>query len=160
MNLVFPGTFNPFHYGHLDIVKRAQTLLGDGDHLFIGISVNPEKSKHQLIPDNVNTINHMLAIEKLSKVIVKYYTSSTVDFCKSNNAKLVRGLRNSADFEYEKPMATVNKEFGIETIFLMTDSKYSHISSSLIRNMLHANLSVASYMPSVIISYITTQGNS
>ena len=155
MNLVFPGTFNPFHLGHLDIVKRASTYLREGETLYIGLAVNPNKpATFMTIQDRVYVIERSCQQACLKNVLVEKYTDSTISYCQLRKAQLVRGLRNSTDFEYEKPMAVVNKEFGIETMFFMTDSRYEHISSSLIRNMLDVKLSIDKYIPSSVLDVV------
>ncbi len=159
MNLVFPGTFNPFHLGHLDIVKRASTFLREDETLFIGLAVNPSKpATFMSVENRVHVIERSCMQACLKNVAVEKYTDSTISYCRLRNARLVRGLRNSADFEYEKPMAVVNKEHGIETMFFMTDSRYAHISSSLIRNMLAAKLDIDKYVSSSVTDVVNGAG--
>lgn len=156
MNLFFPGTFRPFHNGHLEIAKRAYALLPEDDStLFIGIASNPDKPE-----DDGSRYHRMQVIKevclqnKLYKVDVITYDCATAIWAKLQYANIVRGLRNASDFEYEKPMATVNKTFGVETIFIITENEFCHVSSSLIKKMMHANLPIDAYLPSLIVQYI------
>jgi len=159
MNLVFPGSFDPFHNGHLDVVKRAHSILASINidrKIIIGLAYNPQKHSELTFETRIKAINATFAELGIGEdeVEVETYTTSTVDFCKKKSAMLIRGLRNSADFEYEKPMAEVNKRFGVETLFIMTGSEYSHVSSSLIRNMRAAKLDVSEYLPKPILNLL------
>ncbi|MBP6230209.1 MAG: pantetheine-phosphate adenylyltransferase [Paludibacteraceae bacterium] len=129
---IFPGTFNPFTIGHYSLVKRTLTIF---DSVIIAMGINSEKTYNEKeIEENRAHIQSLFEDEDV-KVIT--YTSLTADMVKTEKAScIVRGIRGITDYEYEKNMADINKElFGIETVFLFSDIKYSHISSSLIREL-------------------------
>ncbi len=129
---IFPGTFNPFTIGHYSLVKRTLTIF---DSVIIAMGINSEKTyNEQEVEENRAHIQSLFEGENV-KVIT--YTSLTADMVKAEKAScIVRGIRGITDYEYEKNMADINKElFGIETVFLFSDIKYSHISSSLIREL-------------------------
>ncbi len=129
---LFPGSFDPFTKGHEAIVYKATELF---DEVVIGIGVNSNK---EYLFDLEKRIIHMKELFKNQpKVKVQTYQSLTVDFCKKIEAShIIRGLRNSQDFEYEKTIANMNTAIsGIETIFFLTDLKYSALNSSIIREM-------------------------
>ncbi len=129
---IFPGTFNPFTIGHYSLVKRTLTIF---DSVIIAMGINSEKTYNEKeIEENRAHIQSLFEDEDV-KVIT--YTSLTAAMVKTEKAScIVRGIRGITDYEYEKNMADINKElFGIETVFLFSDIKYSHISSSLIREL-------------------------
>ena len=129
---LFPGTFNPFTIGHYSLVKRALTIF---DKVIIAIGINSTKENNlDEIEENKKQIADLFKNENV-KVIT--YTNLTADIVKAEKAScIVRGIRGISDYEYEKKMADINKElFEIETVFLFSDLKYAHISSSLIREL-------------------------
>lgn len=129
---LFPGTFNPFTIGHYSLVKRALTIF---DKIIIAIGINSTKENNlDEIEENKKQIADLFKNENV-KVIT--YTNLTADIVKAEKAScIVRGIRGISDYEYEKNMADINKElFEIETVFLFSDLKYAHISSSLIREL-------------------------
>lgn len=129
---LFPGTFNPFTIGHYSLVKRALNIF---DKVIIAIGINSTKENNlDEIEENKKQIADLFKNENV-KVIT--YTNLTADIVKAEKAScIVRGIRGISDYEYEKNMADINKElFEIETVFLFSDLKYAHISSSLIREL-------------------------
>ena len=129
---LFPGTFNPFTIGHYSLVKRALTIFYK---VIIAIGINSTKENNlDEIEENKKQIAELFKNENV-KVIT--YTNLTADIVKAEKAScIVRGIRGISDYEYEKNMADINKElFEIETVFLFSDLKYAHISSSLIREL-------------------------
>lgn len=130
---VFPGSFDPFTKGHEDIVRRALPLF---DTVIIAIGHNINKQRTFDITTHICNISSLFAKE--TKIEVKSYEGLTIDFCHEVDAQyLIRGIRNSADFQYESEMAVVNKTLApdIETIFLYTDPKFAHVSSSVVREL-------------------------
>jgi len=130
---IFPGSFDPLTLGHYDIIKRGVTLF---DELIVAIGINsgkkymfPLEQRKQFIVD---------AFKDEPKVKVVTYEGLTVDFCKKNNVEFIlRGLRNPADFEFEKAIAHTNRDLApIETIFLLTSAGTSYISSSIVRDVI------------------------
>ena len=130
---VYPGTFDPITYGHLDIVKRASLLF---DKLIIAIYDNPDKKPLFSLEQRIELANK--AIVSLPNVQVMPFHGLVVDFIHQEDAKvMVRGLRASSDFEREFEMALMNKKLApdIELVCLMTSAKYQFLSSSLIKEV-------------------------
>jgi len=142
---VFPGSFDPFTNGHKNIVERALPLF---NKIIIAIGVNAEK-KTMFTPDQrIAAIASTFVTEP--KVEIFEYTGLTVDFCKKHNAGyIIRGVRNSVDFEYEKAIAIMNKEIGcgVESLFLCSDPQYSIISSTIIRDLYRNGRDISQYVP-------------
>ncbi|PHR14951.1 MAG: pantetheine-phosphate adenylyltransferase [Aequorivita sp.] len=129
---VFPGTFDPLTLGHVDIIKRALPLF---DELLIAIGVNADKETMFSLEERIQFINNTFGDK--TKIRVKSYTGLTANFCKEENAQfIVRGLRNSIDFAYEQAIAQANaKVNGVDSVFLICSPEFSHISSSIVRDI-------------------------
>lgn len=129
---VFPGSFDPVTLGHTDIIDRALPLF---DEIILAIGVNADKKYMFSLEDRVRFLEDTYKNEP--KIQVKTYKGLTVDFCKTANAAFIlRGLRNTVDMEFEKTIGQTNfKMAGIETIFLISSSGKSHISSSVVRDV-------------------------
>ena len=130
---IFPGSFDPLTLGHSDIIQRGVTLF---DELIIAIGINAEKKYMFPLEQRVHFITK--AFEGEPKVKVLTYEGLTVDFCRKMDASFIlRGLRNPADFEFEKAIAHTNRKLSeIETVFLLTSSGKSYISSSIVRDVI------------------------
>lgn len=130
---VFPGSFDPITLGHYDIISRGLTLF---DEIIIAIGVNAEK-KYMFDLDTRRRFVES-AFEGKDQIKVDTYSGLTVDYCKSQKAGFIlRGLRNPADFEFEKAIAHTNRKLAeIETVFLLTSSGKSYISSSIVRDVI------------------------
>ncbi|WP_340202870.1 pantetheine-phosphate adenylyltransferase [Ascidiimonas sp. W6] len=133
---LFPGSFDPFTLGHYDIIKRGVHLF---DEIVVAIGVNASKKYMFSLEDRQQFITK--SFEDQSKVKVVTYKGLTVDFCKKINAQFIlRGLRNPADFEFEKAIAHTNRTLSqIETVFLLTAAETSFISSSIVRDVIRNN---------------------
>lgn len=144
---VFPGSFDPFTIGHKAIVDKALPLF---DKIIIAIGVNSEKNGFFTPEKRLNYISDIY--KDNPRIEVKTYSSLTVEFCKENNAKfIVRGLRNTTDFQYEKTIAQMNRQMSrIETIFLVTPPEYGHISSSVVRELLTYKADVSEFVPKAL----------
>ena len=129
---LFPGSFDPFTKGHEVLVRKSLTLF---DEVVIGIGVNSQKTYMYDLDKRIEHINSLFTAEE--NIRVEDFQSLTVDFCKVIGANhIIRGLRDSKDFQYEKPIALMNKDIsGIETVFFLTDQKYSAINSSIVREI-------------------------
>ncbi|ABP67377.1 pantetheine-phosphate adenylyltransferase [Caldicellulosiruptor changbaiensis] len=130
---VYPGSFDPVTNGHLDIIERASKIF---DKLIVAVLVNPNKTPVFDIDERVELLKE--TTEHLPNVEVKAFKGLLIDFMKQENAKvIVKGLRAVSDFEYEFQMALLNKKLepSIETIFMMTNSKYSYLSSSMVKEV-------------------------
>ncbi|PWL29480.1 MAG: pantetheine-phosphate adenylyltransferase [Fluviicola sp. XM-24bin1] len=132
---LFPGSFDPFTKGHEIVVHKSLPLF---DEVVIGVGVNSSKTYLFDLDRRMEHINTLF--KDVDKVRVEQFQKLTVDFCKDINAShIIRGLRDSKDFQYEKSIAHMNKSIsGIETVFFLTDQEYSAINASIIREI-HKN---------------------
>ncbi len=132
---VFPGSFDPITLGHYDIIERATPLF---DKLIIAIGQNSQKKYMFPLEKRIEFIRE--ATKDFPNVEVDYFESLTVDYCFEKNAQFIlRGLRNPADFEFEKAIAHTNRTLAhkkLETVFLLTSSGKSFISSSIVREII------------------------
>lgn len=130
---VFPGSFDPITLGHYDIIKRSIPLF---DEIIVAIGVNAEKKYMFSLEQRQRFIAEAFADEPSVSVVT--YEGLTIDFCKKIKAHFIlRGLRNPADFEFEKAIAHTNRRLSnIETVFLLTAAKTSYISSSIVRDVI------------------------
>lgn len=130
---VFPGSFDPITLGHYDLIKRSIPLF---DKIIVAIGVNSEKKYMFSLEERKCFIEESFADEPSISVVT--YEGLTIDLCKKMKAKFIlRGLRNPADFEFEKAIAHTNRKLSkIETVFLLTAANTSYISSSIVRDVL------------------------
>lgn len=130
---VFPGSFDPITLGHYDIIKRSIPLF---DEVIVAIGVNSEKKYMFSLEDRKRFIEEAFMDEPAVKVVT--YEGLTIDLCKKMKAHFIlRGLRNPADFEFEKAIAHTNRKLSkIETVFMLTAAKTSFISSSIVRDVI------------------------
>ena len=130
---IFPGSFDPITLGHVDIINRGATLF---DEIIIAIGENSSKDYMFSIDERVAFIES--AFKDNPKISVMNYRGLTIDFCKEIGVDfIVRGLRNPADFEFEKSIAHTNRHLStLETVFLLTSSQTSFISSSIVREII------------------------
>ena len=133
---VFPGSFDPITLGHVDIIERALPFV---DELIIAVGVNTEKKYMFTLQQRMQFIKDTFSGNPTVKVMD--YTGLTIRFCTKINAGLIlRGLRNPADFEFEKAIAHINRKLsGIETLFLLTAAETASISSSIVREIIKNN---------------------
>lgn len=133
---IFPGSFDPITIGHVDIIHRGLNIF---DEIIIAIGINSDKK--YMFPLNQRKSFIEDTFKKESKVKVMTYEGLTVNFCKKVEAQFIlRGLRNPADFEFEKAIAHTNQLLsGIETVFLLTEAKTAFISSSIVRDVIINN---------------------
>ncbi|MFK2820573.1 pantetheine-phosphate adenylyltransferase [Flavobacteriaceae sp. LMIT009] len=141
---VFPGSFDPITLGHVDIINRALPLF---DEIVVAIGVNAGKKYMFSLEDRKKFIEDAFADKPKIKVMT--YEGLTVDFCKNNDIEFIlRGLRNPADFEFEKAIAQTNRKLsGIETVFLLTSAETSFISSSIVRDIIRNNGDISKLVP-------------
>ena len=133
---LFPGSFDPITLGHFDIIRRALALF---DEIVVAIGVNGDKNYMFTVEQRKEFIEKAIAGEP--KVKVSTYQGLTVDYCREIDAQFrLRGLRNPADFEFEKAIAHTNRTLSkIETVFLLTAARTSFISSSIVRDVIRNN---------------------
>ena len=144
---VFPGSFDPFTLGHLDIIKRSIPIF---DEIVVGVGTNSEKKYMFPLKKRMNFIEVTFAEQK--SISVNQYEGLTIEFCKKIQADfIIRGLRNTVDFEFEKAIAHTNRKLsGIETIFIPTANKTSFISSSIVREIISNNGDYTQLVPSTV----------
>ena len=130
---IFPGSFDPITLGHHDIIERGVTLF---DELIIAIGINADKKYMFSLEERKQFIEDSFGNNPKIKVVT--YEGLTVHFCQENNIDFIlRGLRNPADFEFEKSIAHTNRDLSsIETVFLLTAASTSYISSSIVRDVI------------------------
>ncbi|OGS73245.1 MAG: pantetheine-phosphate adenylyltransferase [Flavobacteria bacterium RIFCSPLOWO2_12_FULL_35_11] len=141
---VFPGSFDPITLGHVDIINRALPLFAE---IIIAVGVNTEKTYLFSLEERVSFIKKHYANEP--KIKVETYSGLTIDFCKKLNIHFIlRGLRNPADFEFEKAIAQTNRKLStVETVFLLTSADTSFISSSIVRDVLRNGGDISGFVP-------------
>ena len=141
---VFPGSFDPITIGHLDIVERAIKVF---DEIIIAVGDNTDKK--YMFPKEQRVEFVKQTFYNYDNVKIESYDGLTVDFCRKNNIEfMIRGLRNPADFEFEKSIALTNREMtDIETIFFLTSPENSFISSSIVRDLIRNNGDYKLFIP-------------
>ncbi|MCF6349624.1 MAG: pantetheine-phosphate adenylyltransferase [Flavobacteriaceae bacterium] len=144
---VFPGSFDPITLGHVDIINRALPLFNE---IIIAIGTNSSKKYMFSLAQRISFIKKTYAGTK--KIKVTSYQGLTIDFCKKNKIDFIlRGLRNPADFEFEKAIAHTNRKLSkIETVFLLTSANTSYISSSIVRDILRHQGDVSMLVPKAV----------
>ncbi|PCH77415.1 MAG: pantetheine-phosphate adenylyltransferase [Flavobacteriaceae bacterium] len=141
---IFPGSFDPITNGHVDIIERALPLF---DKIIIAIGVNSDK--RYMFPLEQRKKFILETFKNEPKISVDTYQGLTIDYCKKMGANFIlRGLRNPADFEFEKAIAHTNRKLSqIETVFLLTSAETSFISSSIVRDILKYEGDVSKFVP-------------
>lgn len=145
---VFPGSFDPITIGHESVINRACKVF---DKVIVGIGENAEKQSYFEIGQRLKWIEQVFANEP--RVSVTRYSGLTVDFCKKVDAKFIlRGLRTSADFEFERSIGQVNKKLypDIETVFLLTAPEHTSINSSIVRDILRNGGDASQFVPEAV----------
>ncbi len=149
---VFPGSFDPITVGHVDLVNRAVELF---DEIIVAIGHNSKKKYLYPLDKRKAFIDKIYKDE--DRVSCATYEGLTVNFCKERDAGyILRGIRSSADFEYEKTIAQLNKTLNpeVETIVLISSPQFSHISSTIVREILVNNGNVTPFIPPEIINLL------
>ena len=144
---IFPGAFDPITLGHYDIIERGVTLF---DELIIAIGINSSKNYMFTLEERKKFIEDCFKHEPKIKVVT--YKGLTVDFCQKNDVDFIlRGLRNPADFEFEKAIAHTNRDLApIETVFLLTAASTSYISSSIVRDVIRNDGNYTKLVPKTV----------
>ncbi|RNC91602.1 MAG: pantetheine-phosphate adenylyltransferase [Allomuricauda sp.] len=145
---IFPGSFDPVTLGHYDIIKRGITLF---DEIIIAIGINADKKYMFSLEERKSFIEN--AFKDEPKIKVMTYEGLTVDFCQKVDANFIlRGLRNPGDFEFEKAIAHTNRKLSeIETVFLLTSSGKSYISSSIVRDVIRNGGDYSGLVPNTVV---------
>jgi pantetheine-phosphate adenylyltransferase len=145
---LFPGSFDPITLGHVDIIERAVPLF---DEIRIAVGTNSAKNYLFSLEQRVQWIEETFAHEP--KITVITYEGLTVDFAQTQGVQfLLRGLRNPADFEFEKAIAQANREMvpNLETVFLLTSARYAYISSSIVREVFNHGGDFKKFVPNTV----------
>jgi len=145
---IYTGTFDPVHRGHVDVITRCSALF---DSLIVGVGVNPDKATFFDIAERVSLLQDVTA--HLENVTVESFDGLAVRFVRSRGARLmVRGLRTLSDMEYEFTMSLMNLNLDpeIETVFLMAKEEFSHVSSSLLRQIAQLGGDLTKFLPDAV----------
>jgi pantetheine-phosphate adenylyltransferase len=146
---VFPGSFDPITRGHESIIMRALPLF---DKVIVAIGENGEKKSYFPLERRLEWLHQLFKHEP--RVVISTYTGMTIDFCKRENARFIlRGLRTSADFEFERSIGQMNKMMypEIETVFLLCAPEYASVSSSIVRDIIRNGGNVKQFVPEGIV---------
>lgn len=149
---VFPGSFDPITLGHLDLVKRALPLF---DKIVVSVGINNQKSSLFSLEQRLTQLNEVF--KDFDKVEVSHFQGLTVKFCELIGARyIIRGLRNASDFDYEKTISQLNTIIGkdLETLFLISQPEYNHISSTIVREIIKGGGDVSAFIPKIILENI------
>ncbi|MBA2558967.1 MAG: pantetheine-phosphate adenylyltransferase [Propionibacteriales bacterium] len=143
---VFPGSFDPVTYGHLDVVSRASSLF---DEVVIAVLVNESKRSAFSIAERMSMLGDAVAGLALGNVRAESFDGLLVDFCRDHQAAaVVKGLRASTDVDYELPMAQMNSALsGVDTVLLPTSPEWSFVSSSLVKEVVRFGGDVSPFVP-------------
>ena len=157
-SIIYPGTFDPIHNGHIDIVKKVSKLF---DQVIMVVAVNKEKNplfseqeRKELIRESISDINN---------ASVMSFNGLVVEYAKQENAlAIVRGLRHVSDFEFEFQMAMMNYNLNpqITSMFLMPDEKYIHLNSTIIKDVSKLGGDISDYVPDNVKSALYSKYNS
>lgn len=145
---VFPGSFDPITIGHVDLVNRALPLF---DKIIVAVGINTQKSSLFPLDQRLQWLEQVF--DDVPEVEVGFFERLTADYCKRIGAQyLLRGLRNASDFDYEKTISQLNNIIGggLETIFLISQPGYSHISSTIVREIIKGGGDASPFLPANI----------
>lgn len=149
---IYPGSFDPVTNGHLDIIERAAKLF---DHVVVGVLSNNSKSPMLSADERVSLIQK--SVMQYPNVTVAHFEGLLVDYVKNNQLDvIIKGLRAISDFEAEFQMASMNRRLGggMETVFLMTATRYSFLSSSLVKEVFRFGGDISGLVPDHVIDYM------
>lgn len=144
---IFPGTFDPFTIGHESLIRRGLSIV---DEIIVSIGINDTKKSYFSLEKRIRIIQDFYKSEP--RVSVASYNSLTVDFAQQVGANfIIRGIRSVNDFEYEKTIADTNRKIsGVETLVLFTEPEHTHISSTIVRELLRYGHDIKDFVPAGI----------
>jgi len=149
---IYPGTFDPVTYGHIDLIKRAGKIF---DEVIVAVAHNPTKGPLFSVEERIRFLER--ATRSLRGVTIDHFDSLVVDYARKKGARvMVRGLRTLSDFEYEFQMALTNRKFSqeVETIFMMPSESYSYISARLLKEAGQLGADLSAFVPSFVADAI------
>jgi len=152
---VFPGSFDPITNGHIDLVRRFAPLF---DKIIVAVGVNTAKMGLFSLEKRMEWLETVFADD--ANITVGSFEGLTVNYCKKENAQyIVRGLRNSSDFDYEKTISQLNNIIGdnVETLFFISKPEYSHISSTIVREIIKGRGDISTFVPNFMAEDIRSQ---
>jgi pantetheine-phosphate adenylyltransferase len=145
---IYPGSFDPVTYGHVDLIKRAQEIFSE---VIVAVAHNPHKKPLFSVKERIEMLKK--ATQDLKGIVIDDFDGLVVDYARKQKAKvLIRGLRMISDFEYEFQMALTNRRLSphIETIFLMPQESYSYLSSKLLKEAASLGADLSSFVPDFV----------
>jgi len=157
---LYPGTFDPITFGHLDIIKRASSLV---DELYIGVPLSNNKKTIFSTSERINLIKKVLTdfpLNVKNKIKVVSFSGLTTNFCKKISANVIfRGLRVASDFEYEFQLAGMNYKLNdsLQTVFLMADIKNQIISSNFVKEIASLKGDLVQFVPNIVIKSLKSK---
>ena len=148
---VFPGAFDPFTLGHLDVIRRGAPLFGE---LIVAVGQNPAKDHFFPLAERLEMIGQLIV--DIPNVRVDSYDCLTVEYVRNIQADVIlRGIRTLSDYHYEFTLALTNRSVaGVETIFVMSSEQYAHLSSSLIKEVASLGGDISAFLPPAIIERV------
>ena len=153
LRAIYPGSFDPVTYGHLDVIERASRIT---DELIVGVLQNNAKTSLFSVEERVTMLNEVTKNMKNVKIIP--FDGLLIDFAKQMEAKvIVRGLRAITDFEYELQMSQTNRKLNsdVETLFLTTSLKYSYLSSTTVKEVASFEGDITQFVPEIVAKEVT-----
>ena len=150
---VYPGTFDPVTYGHLDLIRRGCALF---DELIVAVSEHPEKQPLLTLAERAALVRE--AVAEYRNVRVETFSGLTADFLRARDARVIlRGIRTMSDFEYEAQMALTNRQLApeIDTLLLLADPRYAHLSSRLLREVAARGGDLSAFVPPHVAKLLT-----
>lgn len=149
---IYPGSFDPPTNGHFDIIKRSAKVF---DHLIVAVGANPVKKYFFSLDERMAMLEEI--VSEYENIEVSHFDGLLVEYAaKANAVTIIRGLRALSDFEYELELALMNRHLkrDVDTIFMMTDERYSFLRSSLVREVARLGGDISDKVPSVVEKYL------
>lgn len=158
MKVIYPGSFDPVTFGHLDVIKRAAKIH---EEVIVAVLINKDKKSMFSIEERVDMLKEL--VRDYDNVTVDSFAGLTVDYAKKVNSNVIlRGIRAVADYEHEKQIAIANNTANnnIETLFMISSEKYSYLSSSIVKEFLNFGGDITSFVPALVAKkiYDKTEG--